>query len=115
MKRYHIILDASEVDAKYLDDGKYIESLLREVCELIKMKILHGPVVVKGIDENPGFSGFCIIDFSHISVHTFTKTNNICVDIFSCKPFDHAAVRDYLSEKLQISPGKFVFHEVKYE
>lgn len=114
MKRYHIILDASDVETRYLDNKEYIENLLRDICNLIGMKILHGPVVVDGIEENPGISGFCIIDFSHISIHTFTETNTFCIDVFSCKPFDYLKVRDYLSEKFNIAQGKFVFHEVKY-
>lgn len=114
MKRYHVILDAHKVDNKYLDDEKFIDNLLREICELIDMNILHGPTVIRGIEANPGLSAFCIIDFSHISIHTFTKTNNICVDIFSCKPFDYNKVRDHLAEKMEIGEGNFVFHEVKY-
>lgn len=115
MKRYHVILDAFDVDAKYLDDQNYIDKLIREICDLVEMNILHGPTVIKGADHNPGITGFCIIDFSHISIHTFTETNNICVDIFSCKPFDHSKVRDFLANRLEIEPRQFVFHEVKYD
>jgi len=38
------------------------------------MKILFGPKVINGVDENHGLTAFCVIDFSHISIHTLTKT-----------------------------------------
>ncbi len=51
------------------------------------MHILAGPLVSEGIPENPGLSGVILIDYSHISIHTFTATGEALVDIFSCKPY----------------------------
>jgi S-adenosylmethionine decarboxylase len=66
------------------------------------MKILHGPVIVEGIPTNPGLSGFAIIDFSHISIHTFSETNEVCVDVFSCKPFDYKELHRFVKEYLEL-------------
>lgn len=103
-KRYHIILDAVEVEDKYLVDAEFLKRFLEEATALANMKILHGPVVVGGVLENPGLSAFCIIDFSHISVHTFTDSKEIYVDVFSCAPFDYTKVENHIIEKFNLKP-----------
>ena len=87
-KRYHIIVDVTGSSNEILNDEVGLKNFLVSLTTKIDMKVLYGPVVVSGIPENPGLSGFVIIDFSHISIHTFTKSNEALVDIFSCKPYD---------------------------
>lgn len=98
-KRYHIIIDVSGVENNILNDSEGLIRFLNVLPGTIGMHVLKGPEVAVGIAENPGLSGFVIIDFSHISVHTFTAYNEALVDIFSCRPFerDHviSAVLDY--------------------
>jgi S-adenosylmethionine decarboxylase len=89
--RYHIIVDLQNADPAKLNDAAGLESFLGTLPGLIGMSILHGPVVKEGIPENPGITGFVIIDYSHISVHTFTMYNEALIDIFSCKPYDQDA------------------------
>lgn len=62
------------------------------------MSILAGPYSAVGIPENPGVSAFVIIDYSHISIHTFTKYNEALIDIFSCKAYSRNIVMDYCIE-----------------
>lgn len=97
--RYHIIIHANNVTNDSLTNVEGLTSFLNALPGKINMSILHGPVVVPGIPENPGLSGFVIIDFSHISIHTFTDHKQALVDIFSCKPYDTEdaakAVLDY--------------------
>ena len=73
-----------------------LERLLSELPGVIGMNILYGPVVVKGEPENPGWTGFVIIDKSHISVHTFDESASVSVDVFSCKEFDGEAAKAYV-------------------
>jgi S-adenosylmethionine/arginine decarboxylase-like enzyme len=84
-QRYHIIIDITGVSEQKLTEAKGLEKFLSELPKVIGMRVLHPPVVAEGIPENPGLSGFVIIDYSHISIHTFTKSNQVLVDIFSCK------------------------------
>lgn len=86
--RYHHIFDLSECDVESIADTTHIGTFIAEMAEAIGMTILHGPVVINGIEENPGVTGFAIVDFSHISVHTFTADRSeALIDIFSCKPY----------------------------
>ena len=98
-KRYHIIIDLENISEKYLTNEKSLKTFLTKLPEIINMHVLKGPIIAKGIPENPGLSGFVIIDYSHISIHTFTSSHEALVDIFSCKPYDigvaKEAVLDY--------------------
>ncbi len=97
-KRFHIIIDLNQAKTKALANVAGLEDFLQELPGLIGMSILYGPIVKEGIPENPGLSGFVIIDYSHISVHTFTQDNSCLVDIFSCKPYDQEHARDVVLE-----------------
>lgn len=88
MQRYHIIIDAVPVSNDRLIDKEGITEFLNTLPGKIGMKILVPPTVVEGIPENPGVTGFVVIDFSHISVHTFTEKSLAMVDIFSCKAYE---------------------------
>jgi len=77
--------------------------ILRELPALIGMKVLAGPLVVEGGPENPGWTGFVIIDKSHIAIHTFDKGNKASIDVFSCKTFDKGAVFRYLEKHFPFS------------
>lgn len=86
-KRYHILIDLEKVKSKNMTHGKNLKKFLNELPGIIDMHVLVKPKVAEGIPENPGLSGFVIIDYSHISIHTFTAKDEALVDIFSCKPY----------------------------
>ena len=80
-----------------------IESLLSELPSKINMHVLAGPIVVEGAPTNPGYTGFVIIDKSHISIHTFDKDSLISIDIFSCKFFEANLALQYIRDKISLS------------
>ncbi len=80
-----------------------VENLLRELPPRIDMNILAGPVVVEGVPENPGWTGFVIIDKSHISIHTFDEGNLVSIDVFSCKPFDAERALRYIRSRISLT------------
>jgi S-adenosylmethionine decarboxylase len=101
-RRFHVIVDANHCDQSLITSKKLVDKAIRDIAKLCEMNILHGPVVMEGLPVNPGITGFAVIDFSHISIHTFTPSNEICVDIFSCKDFDHDAVKNYVKEAFKL-------------
>jgi S-adenosylmethionine decarboxylase len=80
-----------------------LETILNELPGRIGMHILAGPLIVEGVPENPGWTGFVIIDKSHISIHTFNNGNRISVDLFSCKIFDKNKVLEYLEKNIKMT------------
>lgn len=113
-RRYHIIVDAYNCDAQILGDRKNLETVLRDLVRICQMDILYGPVIMEGVPENPGLTGFAVLDFSHISIHTFTKENEICIDVFSCKKYDYDEVKKYVMDKFNLDEKYVKYVEVKY-
>jgi S-adenosylmethionine decarboxylase len=102
------------VDLKKLNDKEFLINIISDLTKLIKMNILFGPKVIKGTEKNPGITAFCIIDFSHISIHTFTKTKELYLDIFSCKPFNKNKVIQYVKKVLNVKSKQIFISEPKY-
>lgn len=100
--RFHIIIDLKQVPTKILSDKEGLESFLESFPRKIGMNVLSEVCVVEGIPQNPGLSGFVLIDFSHISVHTFTKSSEALVDIFSCKGYDEKLAQIEVLDYFQV-------------
>lgn len=101
-RRFHIILDCDNVPVNKLKSEAFLIELMGEIKDAIDMKFLVWPQIAQGTVENPGLTAFAIIDFSHISIHTFTETGELCLDVFSCKKFDYRALYDLVKEALRI-------------
>jgi S-adenosylmethionine decarboxylase len=80
-----------------------IEHILRDLPGRIDMNILDGPYVVKGVPENPGYTGVEVIDKSHIAIHSFDETNTVSIDIYSCKPFNTKKTVEYLKGQIKFN------------
>lgn len=113
-KRYHIIVDITEASTEVLSDENKLREFLNFLPHQIGMNVLHEPIVVKGIPENPGLSGFVIIDYSHISIHTFTQYHESLVDIFSCKPYDKDVVIDNVLNYFKVNKDQARIKEVNW-
>ena len=96
-KRYHNIFDLANCNDK-INDRDAIRDFLEALAKAIDMSIIEGPIVAEGIENNPGFSALVIIDFSHISIHTFTNNKEALIDVFSCKEYDRERVLQVCKE-----------------
>lgn len=101
-RRYHILIDVSGVSQEILSNQEGLKNFLTDLPTIIGMNVLNPPVVVDGIPANPGLSGFVIIDFSHISIHTFTNFDEALVDIFSCKPYEQEKAKGAVLNYFQV-------------
>ena len=97
VKRYHQIFDISNCN-KNINNIVFLKNILNKIATSVDMHIIKGPIAAKGLPENPGYSVLCIIDYSHISIHTFVKCNSALIDIFSCKKWDREKVEVLLLE-----------------
>lgn len=114
-KTYHIIFDATGCDKKQIASEKFVFKMLMDIPKLVNMKILVGPNLVRDYGpSNTGITGVAIISFSHITIHTFDKTGEVFIDIFSCRQFDYEKIRRYLFKKLKVTSGKVQTQEIKY-
>lgn len=90
-QRFHNIVDFDNCNEK-IHQLEAIEDFAKELVAAAGMHILAGPLSSPGVPENPGFSVVIVVDFSHISIHTFTASNEALIDIFSCKPYNRQLV-----------------------
>jgi hypothetical protein len=112
--RFHAILDVA-VPGGCPTTTEQVRTILEHLPPLIDMRILAGPHVVEGMPYNPGITGFAIIDFSHISVHTFSDCDYVMVDIFSCKAYDIEVVRRFLGGMFDLPPASLNLRVVSWE
>ena len=96
MNGKHLLLDLKK--CKNLPNQEEIYNLLSELPDKLGMKILTNPYVVRGSPHLPGWSGFVIIETSHISLHSFDDTNFISMDIYSCQDFNETDIIKYIEE-----------------
>lgn len=98
----HLMLDMYDCNPKTLNDTKLVYQILDELPEKIGMRKLTSPYVVfsEGNDKRDpgGWSGFVIIQESHIALHTFVKRRFVTIDVYSCKEFDTKFVTRYFKK-----------------
>lgn len=102
-KRFHLILDASDCNPTLLEKKNLLSEVIIQIARLCQAKILLGPLLVEGSPTNPGLTALAVIDFSHISIHTFPDTGELNIDIFSCKPYDMTSVVQYIMKTFSLS------------
>jgi S-adenosylmethionine decarboxylase len=85
----HVTLDGYNGEFSLLNSEEVVTKALKEMPAEMGMTILGGPVVyfAKGNDiKDPGgWSGFVVIEESHISIHTFPARGFISADVYTCK------------------------------
>lgn len=85
----HLTIDGYGGNEKKLNDKELIFKCLDELPALLSMNKLSKPEVYfthGNNDKDPGgWSGFVVIEESHISIHTFPARGFISADVYSCK------------------------------
>lgn len=98
----HLMLDGYNCDSKPLGDADTVYKLLDTLPEKIGMTKMTAPYIVftegNNIKDPGGWSGFVLIQESHISIHTFIKRKFFTFDLYSCKEFDEKIVIRYLKK-----------------
>ena len=86
-------------------DAIKLESLVTELCKVIKAQVMGGPVsyYCDQPPNNMGWTVFLAIKQSHIIIHTWMDyvlmKEQLQIDIYSCKDFDIKDVFKFLKKK----------------
>ena len=79
-----------------------VTNLINELVQALNMKYVEtmpiNPVVGYEPNEHPGVSGVGIITTSHIAIHTWDKTNEYQLDIYSCKNFTNNIIQSVIKK-----------------
>lgn len=104
MAWYHLILDMYGCRRREaLEDEGLLLGAFQRLVQMMGMKVIGGPLIVRYVGEEgspsgQGLSGFIIVAESHISIHTDITTGYVSADIYSCKEFDEEGVERLLVE-----------------
>ncbi len=105
------MLDGYNCDPKPLSDANLVYKTLDILPEKIGMRKLMKPYVVFAAANDKrdpgGWSGFVIIQESHISLHTFIKRRFITADVYSCKMFDSKVVLNHFKKTFKTKDVEF--------
>ena len=86
---YHLILNAGNCDPIALRSKSTIQSFAKALVKEIDMVAFGEPqVVMFGCDKTKGYTLVQLIETSNITAHFVEATNDIYLDIFSCKAFN---------------------------
>lgn len=111
----HLMLDMYNCIPQVLDDKKLILDILQELPKELGMKILLDPVAafIEPNEERDqgGWSGFAMIQESHISIHTFIKRRFVIIDVYSSKEFDTKYIIDYFKKVFKTVVVDFEFEQ----
>jgi len=96
-------LDLKNCNPDTIRSAEKIKEYVIKLCDLIEMKRFGDCVVVHfGDDEEvAGYSMTQLIETSLISGHFANKTNNVYINIFSCKEYDPEVAAQFTQEFFQ--------------
>ena len=111
----HLMLEGYNCNKKMLGDEKLVYKILDKLPEILGMRKLMEPYVLlakpNGKRDPGGWSGFVMIQESHLSIHTFIKRRFITADIYSCKQFDPQIGINYLKRAFKTDDIEFHVEE----
>jgi S-adenosylmethionine decarboxylase len=97
--------------AELLADAKNVEATLRELIDLLGMRLLGAPHLyeveteiaklgVEPFEDEGGVTGVCVLSTSHCTIHTWPLRPFFVMDVYSCRDFEPADVERHLAKKL---------------
>ncbi len=103
----HITIDGYKGNKKLLNDKKLVLSCLNDLPKELGMKKLSEPEIyfAKGNDKKDpgGWSGFVVIEESHIAVHTFPARGFVSADVYTCKNgMNLAQIKGFFQKKFEL-------------
>ena len=117
----HLTIDGYGGNEALLDDKNLVLKVLSQLPGKIGMEKLAEPSVYQALSNNKkdpgGWSGFVVIQESHISIHTFPKRGFVSADVYTCKNgLDVEFVVDYFKKtfNLQDIEQNFIIRGKKY-
>jgi S-adenosylmethionine/arginine decarboxylase-like enzyme len=102
---YHMIVDASACIAPKIRCSNNIKNFANALVKRIDMVPFGEPQVVHfGSGNKGGYTLVQLIETSNICAHFVEETNDMYLDVFSCKPFNPYDVESMVG--LYFSPQK---------
>jgi len=95
---FHLILDASKCASSTIRNNTNIIQFAKTLVQRIDMVPYGEPQVVRfGSGNKAGYTLVQLIETSNITAHFCEETNDMYLDVFSCKPFERSDVEDVVN------------------
>src|SRR3989344_3378728 len=103
----HLTIDGYGGEKELLDDKKLVLKVLSELPLAIWMNKMAEPSVYQALSNGKkdpgGWTGFVVIQESHISIHTFPARGFLTADVYTCRNgIDVEFVVDYFKKTFQL-------------
>ena len=86
---HHLIVNAGDCDHDAISSKSVIAQFTKELVKAIDMVAFGSPrIVMFGSGNKKGYTLVQLIETSNITAHFTEETNDIYLDIFSCKSFN---------------------------
>lgn len=107
---YHLILDCSKCIPQSIRDAQTIEAFVKNLVHRIDMVPFGNPQIVHfGSGNKAGYTLVQLIETSNICAHFVEETDDMYLDVFSCKEFDRKDVKDIVDHYFSPKQMKDVF------
>lgn len=101
---YHLVLNAGDCDPEAIRSKDVIYKFCKDLVRKINMIAYGEPQIVHfGTGNKAGYTLVQLIETSNICAHFVEETNDIYLDVFSCKFFHQQAVADLVRETFKCS------------
>jgi len=111
VKRQRLIVEAFGCKTPTLNSVEFAYNLLEELSQIIDMRIVTPPQVIRipvanaveqiATNADYGISGTVLWLESGAQLHTWPEYRFLTLDIFSCKSFDSNLVHDFVTDKVK--------------
>lgn len=92
---YHLLINAAKCKPESIRSSVNIDRFARNLVKKIDMVPYKNPhIVMFGSGNKKGYTLVQLIETSNICAHFVEETNDLYLDVFSCKDFNTAHVRD---------------------
>lgn len=108
------MIDGYGGEKELLDNRDFVFGALDELPGKIDMRKMGDPVIYRaepnGKKDPGGWSGFVVIQESHISIHTFPGRGFITADVYTCRNgIDVKYVENYFKDKFKLKDVELNF------
>lgn len=119
---WHLKLQAivAEEHAALLGDVSFLDSMFRDLIDLLHMEILVEPTFrevpldphkLSTDSDDGGVTGTVVITTSHGAIHTWPLRHRFALDVFSCKEFDPDKALAFLCDRMRVVAARHQFDE----
>lgn len=109
---YQLIIDCFDCSNDMCCDLDHGYEFLDQICGHLDMTKQTQPYIFKTCERTfpgkPGYSGWVPIIESGIQIHTSANNRFISIDVYSCRPFEHEEVVEYVRSWFR--PGAIETH-----